>query len=157
VTGRHTDYRNRSTHSSVRLLGTAIGLASTAHGVFEVRQGNKATDGRLLTDIGAFTLVPNYRATGVAAIATGLTLAGWTLAGIRSRSGPPVFLLLSALSFLLGGGIAQVSASLSGWSCCRPASVAGSAVRTTSCGRASPAVSPCWSPRSPADSPETST
>ena len=34
---------------------------------------------------------------------------------MRSRSGPPVFLLLSALSFLLGGGIAQVPASLLTW------------------------------------------
>jgi hypothetical protein len=107
-----TEYRNRSTHTYVRLLGTAIGLAGAAHGVFEVRQGNRTTDGRLLADIGAFTLIPNYRATGLAAVATGLTLCGWTLTRIRSRGGPSVFLLLSTLSFLLGGGIAQVPPSL---------------------------------------------
>ena len=110
-----TEHHNRSTHAYVRLLGTAIGLAATAHGAFEVRQGNRTTCGHILADIGAFTLIPNYRATGIATIATGLTLSGWTLARMRSRSGPPVFLLLSTLSFLLGGGIAQLPASLLTW------------------------------------------
>jgi hypothetical protein len=108
-------YRNRSTHAYTCMLGTAIGLAATAHGVFEVREGNRTTDGHLLRDIGAFTLIPNYRATGMGAIITGLALSTWTLTHIRSRSGPPVFLLLSTLSFLLGGGVAQVPASLLVW------------------------------------------
>ena len=106
---------NRSTHAYVRVLGTAIGLTTTAHGIFELRRGNRATGGHLLTDIGAFTLITNYRATGLGAIAVGLTLSGWTLTRMRSRSGAPLFLLLSALSFLLGGGIAQVPASLLVW------------------------------------------
>jgi len=106
---------NRSTHTYVRLLGTAIGLAGAVHGVFEVRQGNRPTGGHLLADIGAFTVAPTYRSTGMAAIVTGLALSGWTLTRIRSRSGPPAFLLLSTLSFLLGGGIAQAPASLLTW------------------------------------------
>ena len=110
-----TQYDNPSTHAYVRVLGTAIGLAATVHGLFEVRQGNRSTGSHLLTDIGAFTLIPNYRVTGMAAIATGSALSGWTLARMSSRSGPPVFLLLSTLSFLLGGGIAQVPASLLTW------------------------------------------
>jgi hypothetical protein len=110
-----TEHHNRSTYAYVHVLGTVIGLAAAAHGAFEFRQGNRTTDSHLLTDIGAFTLIPNYRATGIAAIATGFTLSVWTLARMRSRSGPPVFLLLSTLSFLLGGGIAQVPASLLVW------------------------------------------
>ena len=110
-----TEHHNRSTHAYVRVLGTVIGLAAAAHGAFELRQGNRATDGHLLADIGAFTLIPNYRATGMAAIATGSTLSAWTLVRMRSRNGPPVFLLLSTLSFLLGGGIAQLPASLLVW------------------------------------------
>jgi hypothetical protein len=106
---------NRSTHAFVRVLGAAIGLTATAHGLFELRRGNRTTGGHLLADIGAFTLITNYRATGIGAIAVGLTLSGWTLARMRSRSGAPVFLLLSSLSFLLGGGIAQVPASLLVW------------------------------------------
>jgi hypothetical protein len=106
---------NRSTHASVRVLGAALGLAAAAHGVFELRRGIRATGGHLLADMGAFTLVTNYRATGLGAIAVGLTLAGWSLARMRSRSGAPVFLLLSTLSFPLGGGIAQVPVSLLVW------------------------------------------
>jgi hypothetical protein len=109
------EYHNRSTYAYVRLLGTALGLVATAHGLFEIRQGNRSTGGHLMANIGAFTLIPNYRATGIAAVATGSALSGWTLARMRSRSGPPVFLLLSALSFLLGGGIAQGPASLLIW------------------------------------------
>jgi hypothetical protein len=56
---------NRSTHAYVRVLGAAIGLTATAHGIFEFRRGNRATGGHLLSDIGAFTLITNYRATGV--------------------------------------------------------------------------------------------
>jgi hypothetical protein len=106
---------NRSTHAYVRVLGAAIGLTATAHGIFELRRGNRATGGHLLSDIGAFTLITNYRATGVGAVAVGLALSGWSLSRMRSRSGAPVFLLLSTLSFLLGGGIAQVPASLLVW------------------------------------------
>jgi hypothetical protein len=111
VLGHH----NGSTNAYVRVLGVTLGLAATAHGIFAVRRGNRSTGGHLLPDIGAFTLVTNYRASGIGAIATGLTLAGWTLTRMRSRSGAPVFLLLSTLSFLLGGGIAQAPASLLVW------------------------------------------
>lgn len=108
-------YNNRSTHAYVRLLGIGIALTGVAHGLFELRRGDRATGGHLLTDIGAFTLLRDYRATGVAAIANGFTLSGWTLTRMRSRRGPLVFLLLSMTSFLFGGGVAQVPASLLTW------------------------------------------
>jgi hypothetical protein len=106
---------NRSTHAYVRVLGTALGLTATAHGIFELRRGNRATGSHLLTDMGAFTLITNYRATGIGTVAIGLMLSGWSLAHMRSRNGAPVFLLLSTLSFLLGGGIAQAPVSLLVW------------------------------------------
>ena len=46
---------NRSTHAYVRVLGAALGLTATAHGIFEVRRGNRATDVHLLAGMGAFT------------------------------------------------------------------------------------------------------
>jgi hypothetical protein len=106
---------NRSTHAYVRVLGTALGLTAAAHGVFELRRGNRTTGGHLMTDMGAFTLVTNYRATGLGAMSAGLTLCDWSLSRMRSRSGAPVFLLLSTLSFLLGGGIAQLPVALLVW------------------------------------------
>jgi hypothetical protein len=48
-------------------------------------------------------------------MSAGLALSGWSLARMRSRSGAPVFLLLSTLAFLFGGGIAQVPVSLLVW------------------------------------------
>jgi hypothetical protein len=147
-----TGHHNRSTHAYVRVLGAAIGMAATAHGIFEVRRGNRATDGHLLTDMGAFTLIANYRAMGIGAIAIGVTLSGWTLTRMRPRGGAPVSLLLSTLSFLLGGGIAQVPASL----LVRGLRPAGSAACTTPSGRSWPAVLRCRWRRSPVDVRETS-
>jgi len=106
---------NRSTYAYVRVLGTALGLTATAHGIFELRRGNRATDGHLMADMGAFTLATNYRATGFGAMSAGLALSGWSLTRMRSGNGPPVFLLLSILGFLFGGGIAQVPVSLLVW------------------------------------------
>jgi hypothetical protein len=106
---------NRSTQTYVRVLGAALGLAATAHGVFELRQGDRETGGHLLTDMGAFTLLANYRATGFGAMSVGVALCGWSLSRMRSRSGATVFLLLSVLAFLLGGGVAQVPVSLLVW------------------------------------------
>lgn len=106
---------NRSTHAYVVLLGTVIGLAGAAHGLFEILQGNRSTRGKLLREIGAFTLIQNYLATGVAAVVTGLTLSTWTITRIQRRDGPSVFLLLSTLLFLVGGGIAQAPASVMVW------------------------------------------
>ncbi|HTX70300.1 MAG TPA: hypothetical protein VMH50_14320 [Thermoleophilia bacterium] len=114
---------NRSTHAYVRVLGAALGLTATAHGIFEVRRGNQATDGHLLPDMGAFTLIANYRATGFCAMSAGVALSGWSLARMQSRRGAPVLLLLSTLAFLFGGGIAQVPVSLLVW---------GAATRTDS-------------------------
>jgi hypothetical protein len=106
---------NRSTQTYVRVLGAALGLAATAPGVFELHQGDRETGGHLLTDMGAFTLLASYRATGLGAMSVGVALCGWSLSRMRSRSGAPVFLLLSALAFLLGGGVAQVPVSLLVW------------------------------------------
>jgi len=115
VSATSPDYHNRSTHAFVRMLGTAIALTGAAHGLFEIRRGDRATGGRLLSDVGALTLLPSYRGTGIAALATGLALAAWTLTRLRSREGPSVFLLLCTTSLLLGGGIAQLPASLLTW------------------------------------------
>ena len=106
---------NRSTHAYVRVLGAALGITAAAHGVFELRRGNRSTGGHLMSDMGAFTLVTNYRATGLGAVSVGLALSAWSLSRMRSRGGAPMFLLLSTLAFLSGGGIAQVPVSLLVW------------------------------------------
>ena len=56
----------------VVIMGLLIGLSGIIHGVFETFQGNKPTGGFLLESIGAFTIIPNYLFTGIAAIIVGL-------------------------------------------------------------------------------------
>ena len=95
------------THAFVMVQGIVIGLAGMAHGIFATLQGNTPTGGYLLP-LGIFTVIPNYLATGVAAIIVGLALIVWTLGFIHKKYGSIIFLALSILLFLVGGGVAQV-------------------------------------------------
>ncbi len=97
------------------IQGIFIGLSGMIHGISEVFQGNKPTGGLLLESIGAFTIIPNYLMTGIAAIVVGLAVLFWTIAFIHKKNGPTIFLLLSILLFLAGGGIAQVLLFLITW------------------------------------------
>jgi hypothetical protein len=95
-------------------------LATTGlnHGIFEVLQGNTPTGGLVIPAIGeaqrmwvqggeeAFTIIPNVLATGILAIAVSLAVAVWSVGFVHNKHGPPVLLLLCALLFLFGGGIA---------------------------------------------------
>jgi hypothetical protein len=100
-----TERTNASTRLYVVVLGTLIGLTGVAHGIFEVFQGDRPTDGWVLSGIGAVTLIGNYRHTGIAAITVGLGVVTWTLLGVHRRYGPVVFLALSLLLVLVGGGV----------------------------------------------------
>jgi len=99
----------------VVILGLLGGLAGAVHGVAEIRNGNVGTDGHLLKSVGAFTLIPNYRATGVAAVALGAAVVIWTLGFVHRKHGAAVFLGLFAGLFLVGGGFAQVPFFLLAW------------------------------------------
>lgn len=107
--------QNVSTRIYATLLAILVGLAGMTHGIFEVLQGNKPTEGLLLESIGAFTLVQNYLYTGIFAIITGLLLIVWTIGFIHKKSGATVFIILSVILFLVGGGIAQIAGFLITW------------------------------------------
>lgn len=108
-------------------LGVIAGLSGLDHGFFEVLQGNLATPGLFVQSIGpgqrmwpygtedAFTLVPNFLVTGVAAIAVGLAVIVWSIGFIDTSHGSVVFGGLGLLLFLVGGGVAQVGFVLVGW------------------------------------------
>lgn len=106
--------KTNATHVFVMIQGTILGLAGMAHGIFAALQGNTPTGGYLLA-LGIFTVIPNYLATGIAAIIVGLSLIIWTLGFIRSKNGPGFFLALSTLLFLVGGGVAQVPFLILTW------------------------------------------
>jgi hypothetical protein len=86
------------------------------HGVAETTQGSRPTEGAWLVSVGAFTLIPNYLATGIAAILVGVCLLVWTIRFIHTQHGPTVFLILSIALFLVGGSVAQVVFFLIAWS-----------------------------------------
>jgi hypothetical protein len=99
----------------VGIMGVLAGFGGMGHGVAEVLQGNKTTGGMLLSDIGAFTIIPNYLYTGIAVIIISAAVMAWTLLAIHRKNGPDVFFALCTALFLTGGGIAQAVFFLLTW------------------------------------------
>ncbi|MCC6146472.1 MAG: hypothetical protein IT308_02775 [Anaerolineaceae bacterium] len=111
---------NRATRINVALLGVIFGISGINHGLFETLQGNIPTGGRFISAIGetqkmwphgnepAFTLIPNFLITGIAAMLVGLTVIIWSCGYVHKKKGPIILLLLFILLLLVGGGMAQV-------------------------------------------------
>ncbi|HEY3449656.1 MAG TPA: hypothetical protein VGK67_25100 [Myxococcales bacterium] len=112
-----TEHCNRATRSVATVVGLLLALACFEHGLFEALQGNVATPGRIVQAIGpsmrwwpygteeAFTLIPNFLATGLVAMTVSLAIVGWSVFFLGTRRGAAVFLLLCALAIMVGGGI----------------------------------------------------
>jgi hypothetical protein len=104
-----------------------LGIAGLDHGFFETLQGNLPTTGLIIQAIGpahrmwlhgteeAFTLIPNYRLTGLLAILVSLAIMVWSVGYIQTKHGPTVFILLFVLLFLVGGGIGQIVFFIPTW------------------------------------------
>lgn len=120
---------NAATRAVASVLGVLLGISSIDHGLLEMLQGNRPTPGFLVKALGpghswaawtqgsepAFTLVHNFLLTGVLATSAGLLLIVWSLRFIRGRGGAMPFLLFSAASFLVGGGLAQFLPAILAW------------------------------------------
>lgn len=111
---------NRATRINVTVLGVIFGISGINHGLFETLQGNITTGGLFISAIGeaqkmwphgnepAFTLVPNFLVTGIAAMLVGLAIVIWSCAYVHKKNGPIILLLLFILLLLVGGGMAQI-------------------------------------------------
>lgn len=111
---------NKATKVIVTTLGIIFGLSGISHGFFETLQGNSPTNGMFISAIGinqrmwlhgaepAFTIIPNYLITGIAAMLVGLAVIVWSLGFIYKKNGSTVLLLLFILLLFVGGGIAQI-------------------------------------------------
>lgn len=111
---------NRATRAIVATLGTIFGISGMSHGFFEILQGNISTGNLFISAIGeaqkmwphgnepAFTLIPNFLMTGIAAMIVGLAIVIWSLGFVHKKNGPVVFLLLFILLLMVGGGVAQI-------------------------------------------------
>jgi hypothetical protein len=56
----------------------------------------------------AFTLIPNFLLTGIAAMIVGLAIILWSHGFVHKKHGPTVLILLFMLLLLVGGGVAQI-------------------------------------------------
>lgn len=118
---------NRSIWLTTAVLGLSYAVGGLHHGFFETLQGNAATPGVLIESIGpdhvrweygtdgAFSIIPNFLATGVAAILVSLAIAIWCLLFLHRRYGPSGFLGLFVLLTLVGGGIGHTVFFLTAW------------------------------------------
>lgn len=106
-------------------IGIICGISGLEHGFFEVLQGNVTPEIHMISGspmiyaIGdanrfwqggfeyAFTIVPNFLITGTLAIIFSLLVIIWSVGFIQMRVGWLVFILLSVLQYLVGGGSAQ--------------------------------------------------
>src|SRR4030042_2466332 len=97
-------------------LGAIVGLAGMEHGFFELLQGNAAPNGLVIDAIGpaqklwpgatepAFTIIPNFFASGILAMIVGFLVTIWAVAFVQRKHGALILLLLSIMLFLVGGG-----------------------------------------------------
>jgi hypothetical protein len=118
---------NRAIQSIVATLGIIFGIGGIGHGFFEALQGNTATNGYVIDAIGeanrmwlhgnelAFTIIPNFLLTGIAAMLVGIVVIIWSAGFMHKKHASLIFLSLFILLFLVGGGIGQVIFFMFGW------------------------------------------
>jgi hypothetical protein len=109
---------NRTTQTIVITLSIILAISGLDHGIFEILQGSKPTQGLLIQAIGpdhlmwqygteeAFSLLPTYLSSGIVAVSLSLFLIFWSVGFLHTQSGAMVLGLLFIGLFLFGGGIA---------------------------------------------------
>lgn len=107
---------NHSTRVIVSTVGVILAIAGLDHGIFEILQGHKPVGGLIIQAIGpemnlwgteeAFTILPTFLSTGLAAITISLALMVWSVWFVHKKHGATVLGLLIIALFLFGGGIA---------------------------------------------------
>ena len=102
------------------VYGIYAGILGAEHGFFEALQGNTATlhlrvfavSWELPFPFGhepAMTLIPNFLATGIAAMLCSGAMIVWSTRFIRGKRGAVVLTLLSVVLLLVGGGFGPIS------------------------------------------------
>lgn len=121
------DPRNRSIWLTTAVLGSTLAVAGFHHGFFEALQGNTPTPGMFINSIGpdhvrweygtdpAFTVIRNFRMTGLASMVASVAIVAWCLSGLRRRQGSNVLLGLFVLLTLVGGGVGHIPFFVAVW------------------------------------------
>jgi hypothetical protein len=111
---------NRATRVVASTLGVLVGLAGIDHGIFEIFQGHVLPDAMMIAAIGpeqrfwiygeetALTIVPSFLISGILAVIFGVLVTLWAVGFIDRKHGAGIFMLLSIVLFLVGGGFAPI-------------------------------------------------
>ena len=101
-----------ATRFIVATLGVLFALGGIDHGFFETLQGYTPTSGLIVQAIGvhnrmwvygtedAFTLIPNFLVSGIAAISVSLLITVWSIGFVHKKHGSLIFLCLFIALFL---------------------------------------------------------
>ena len=109
----------KATKTVAAFFGVIAGIAGIEHGIFEAMQGNARPESLMIPSMGppcapekvwnacepAMTVIPNFLATGILAIAIGLAMVVWAAAYLQRKNGGVILILLSIGLLLFGGGI----------------------------------------------------
>ncbi len=117
---------NEATRIITSILGVVLAISGMTHGLYEILQGNTYTSGLIIQAIGpefqrwengdeAFTLIPNFLFTGIAAICVGIIIIIWAVGFVHKKQGPIILLSLFALLILVGGGLGFIPFILLTW------------------------------------------
>lgn len=119
---------NRKTRFSASVIAILLGMSGFLnHGLFEILQGNRPTNGFFIEAIGeahrfwihgteaAFTLIPNYLITGIFTMLVSVAIIVWAVEFMNKKYGATIFLLLMILLTLVGGGIGHILLFLPTW------------------------------------------
>lgn len=122
------NYYNHYTRITASTLGVLLGLGGLLnHGIFEVLQGNTSTNGFFIEAIGkserfwvhgtegAFTIIPNFLATGIIVIVISLVIILWSVKYFQLKYGASVFLILLISLTAFGGGIGHILLIIPAW------------------------------------------
>jgi hypothetical protein len=118
---------NQSIAKVTTVIGLTLMIAGLVHGTFEILQGNNPVNGLVIQAIGdahqqwfygteeAFTLLPTFLSAGILSNIVAIALGVWSWRFISHKHGASIFLAMSILLFLVGGGIAQLVFFLPTW------------------------------------------
>lgn len=108
----------KASRVTISTFGAILGIAGLEHGIGEILQGDKAPEGvfiqswpnnklyEILSGEPAMTILPNLLLSGIATILVSAFLIIWVIAFIERKYGGLVFIFLSFLTMLAGGGLA---------------------------------------------------
>lgn len=118
---------NKTTKTITTIVGIFLAFAGFEHGLFAALQGNTPSNGFIIQTIGedmrwwaygteeAFTLIPNFLISGIAAMMVSAFIMIWSLYYISGTSGSRVFLLSFILLVLVGGGLGFILFFIPAW------------------------------------------